>query len=656
MKYLFILTIFIMITSCSPYSPEIERTLRQAGDNRAELEHVLKHFAANESDSLKLRAAEFLIANMQYHGFVTSQALDKYYRSLDTINRLGPTRWKISAEQDSLYKRLGDVPMNGGQILPDSRTIKAEDLINHIDATFSLRDTSIWCKNIPFDVFCEYLLPYRVDKEKATFDWPQFYRDSVIKRSWPSLADTMTNLQKLNKILEREQSNYRFRIRYSSSYPGGFEPRQIYAAKIGTCRDFSILSTFLFRSVGFACTIDYTPVWGNRSMGHDWNVMFVDSTVIDTTGTLDFSFSGGVLPIGQHMKRNPNRPSKIYRMTYSAQANSLAMKHEKEGIPSVFFSPCMKDVSNEYNLDKGIRLKVSPRMQDKRFYYLATFDNQEWKPVAWSEREKDSITFQNIGAGIIYLPSRFDNDELSAIDYPILVRDSDQLKFEPDTVHTQSMTLYRKYSKGDNIQRYAALFAGGRIEVSNDSIFRHGVQIIHHFADTIPVNFNRIDFPKSCSFRYLRFIAGKGKHGGEVAEFEVYDTNGRSVKGDIKGSTECTEKHPLKNVADGDALTYYETTAADGGWVGFDFGKPTQIGYVRILPRNDDNFIRAGETYELQYWNLAGWKAIGRQCGTTLQYLTFENCPSGALYRLRNLTKGKEERIFTYEDGKQIWW
>lgn len=26
------------------------------------------------------------------------------------------------------------------------------------------------------------------------------------------------------------------------------------------------------------------------------------------------------------------------------------------------------------------------------------------------------------------------------------------------------------------------------------------------------------------------------------------------------------------------------------------------------------------------------------------------------MYWLRNLTRGREERIFTYEDGKQVWW
>lgn len=30
--------------------------------------------------------------------------------------------------------------------------------------------------------------------------------------------------------------------------------------------------------------------------------------------------------------------------------------------------------------------------------------------------------------------------------------------------------------------------------------------------------------------------------------------------------------------------------------------------------------------------------------------------PKGALLWLKNHTQGKEERIFTYEDGKQVWW
>jgi hypothetical protein len=36
--------------------------------------------------------------------------------------------------------------------------------------------------------------------------------------------------------------------------------------------------------------------------------------------------------------------------------------------------------------------------------------------------------------------------------------------------------------------------------------------------------------------------------------------------------------------------------------------------------------------------------------------LSYENAPINALFWLRNHTAGVEERIFTYENGEQVWW
>ena len=46
------------------YSSEIQSVLQLAGSNRSELVKVLKHYGKNPADSLKLKAAEFLIVNM----------------------------------------------------------------------------------------------------------------------------------------------------------------------------------------------------------------------------------------------------------------------------------------------------------------------------------------------------------------------------------------------------------------------------------------------------------------------------------------------------------------------------------------------------------------------------------------------------------------
>jgi hypothetical protein len=46
---------------------------------------------------------------------------------------------------------------------------------------------------------------------------------------------------------------------------------------------------------------------------------------------------------------------------------------------------------------------------------------------------------------------------------------------------------------------------------------------------------------------------------------------------------------------------------------------------------------------------------MGKQTATDIE-LSFTGVPDNALLWLRCLTRGIEERIFTYKDGEQIWW
>ena len=71
-------------------------------------------------------------------------------------------------------------------------------------------------------------------------------------------------------------------------------------------------------------------------------------------------------------------------------------------------------------------------------------------------------------------------------------------------------------------------------------------------------------------------------------------------------------------------------------------------------PEDDSNAIFPGEHYELFYWR-KGWVSLGVQQATDT-VLEYRKVPKGALLWLRNLDKGKQERIFTYENGKQIWY
>ncbi len=65
------------------HDPRLQEALRLAGDNRAELEKVLEHYSQDDADSSKLRAAEFLIANMPGHHTSESPEISAFIRVLN---------------------------------------------------------------------------------------------------------------------------------------------------------------------------------------------------------------------------------------------------------------------------------------------------------------------------------------------------------------------------------------------------------------------------------------------------------------------------------------------------------------------------------------------------------------------------------------------
>lgn len=634
---------------------ELQSALSQAGKNRGELESVLSHYSVVE-DSLKYRAALFLIRNMQYHYSVISPEWIDYYNRLDSINSLTPTRWSVSRQQDSLYKLLKRPKNINVSKVYDTQVVSSAQLICHIDGRFAVYDSAMWCRKIPFEVFCEYLLPYRVDKEVVDFDWPIFYQERVKVRAHKAFHYAKSLSDSLYTILDRMKTDYRINIEYNGRYIQGYKPHQLASIKRGTCTDYALLSCFMFRSVGIPMSLDYTPLWGNRNMGHNWNSLLINPAVIDTTCALDYSFSAAPKPLGQYLSSNPNLPTKVYRNTFSRQKESLAVIHGEEEIPHEFESMFVKDVSADYGLRNEVSVELDSKDRDHDFYYLCSFDNENWRPIAWTKRIWRKITFSNVGGGIVYLPCKYEKRRMKPVSEPIIVyKDGRTEQIHPDVLHLQTLILYRKYTENENIRRYSHLFEGGRIEVADNLLFKNPT-VLYHFPDSIGVNFHRIRLKQPYTCRYIRFVPREDKCGGEVADFKIFGTEGCRLQGEIIGSNDWDKRYPISSAFDNDVLTYAKTNDGKDAWLGIDLGRKQSITEVQILPHNDDNFIRKGELYQLQYWDKGRWNTIEEQYGDDRQYLRFDLCPRNALFRLRNLTRGREERIFTYENGKQVWW
>jgi hypothetical protein len=313
--------VLLFIASClclscaGRYSQEVEEVLRQSGGNRSELEKVLKHYRRIPADSLKLRAAEFLIVNMpgKY-----SEYYDAPWNDVATVH----LRWTSSSDK----RRVLDAYKLGEPVvLEDIKCITAEYLINNIELSFKVWRERPWGKHIPFDAFCEEILPYRVDVEPLE-NWRE--------KALASFADLDTVLNKPSMTVVEACSMVndllpRFRI--DRDFPA-MNFSQLMTSARGRCDDASALAIFSMRALGIPVTYEFKPRWVNIANGHSWNA------VRDSTGK-HISFMGAdinpddALPLWlQRMYHG------IFEGTNQADFFDAKVLHVINHIPGMFYN------------------------------------------------------------------------------------------------------------------------------------------------------------------------------------------------------------------------------------------------------------------------------------------------------------------------------
>lgn len=79
----------------------------------------------------------------------------------------------------------------------------------------------------------------------------------------------------------------------------------------------------------------------------------------------------------------------------------------------------------------------------------------------------------------------------------------------------------------------------------------------------------------------------------------------------------------------------------------------------RTIENTTDNIARSyltsGKTYELYYWKGGNWVLVGSEVSDG-KPLVFHKIPGNALLWLKEKDSKGEERVFTYDNGTQVWW
>ena len=632
----------------------LEFALRVAKNNRRELEKVLCYYQKNLADSLKYKAACFLIENMPYYSYTYGEELEeykKYYAWLKGSH--GKTPEEVV---DSIIKTFGSIGKL--DIKYDLQEIDSAYLCSNIEWAFKVWREQPWGKNISFDMFCENLLPYRIGDESLGY-WREMYYEK-----YNQLLDSLKMSDSLdiedpvvaaNYLINKLPDKWHY---YTSTTPysfGHIGPEYVQYLS-GTCREVTDFAVYLFRALGIPCAIDFVPVRSYVNAGHFWLVTW---NKYGETYMANFPENLGMVRKNWWYRWDDS--PKVYRYAFDINKELYErMAQYNEKVYPFWSLPKFMDVTYEYaySFEKELVIPLEKLYKNKsngRIAYLCVTNRDNWIPVDWTEFDAQHLAFRNVRRGTLMRVATYENGTLNFLTDPFYVdkQKKEQHYFSIEG-NTQDVVLYAKCNiDGENMFRDRMI--GGVFEGSNqlDFAVSDTLFIIQCKPDRLNTT---VRSSSNKEYRYIRYV---GPPGGlcNVAEVAFYEKNDTlPLSGKIIGTPGCYQHdgtHEYTNVFDGKTWTSFDYFKFSGGWAGLDLGRKVQIDRIVYTPRNRDNYIRPGDIYELYYCDRY-WKSAGR-VKATVDSLVYRGIPQNALLFLRNHTRGVDERVFVYEKGEQLW-
>lgn len=654
-----IFSISFLLYSCASIPTDVQSVIDKSEANSSELNKVIGYYKSL-GDKEKLSAAYFLIKNMEgkyseYYNY-NDKAYKLFHEGKDAnIDNRIQFRLEMERKIDSLSN-----PKFPPLLVYDKDVITADYLIENIDLAFQVWQEP-WSRHFNFEEFCEYILPYRIRTEPISNWRGQFLKKYYwVKDSIKNISDTEELTLYLNDLVGKD-----FWTEDYLELP--FVPVTLLdKARGGGCNQRYLLMASILRSMGVPAMIDYAPQHNNTFKDHSWTV-YMDSM------RRFRPFDGGRARRILFKKDDPRSAfpekmvvpladgfaSNVYRYMYKICDNSLAEKvNDISRIPELFRSPCLENVSEDYVFNKQtINYKIDSNVVIKdSLVYLSVFGyGKSVREADWSIIRNGSVEFKNIGTGIVYLLSSYNGRDLVPFSNPILLRDSVTCNIlKPDLQNKQKVILTRKSKMSLQMQGFAESMAGGVFQVSDSAQFDNP-ETLYRIIEVPDFLVEKEVFPEK-KYRYVRYFSPNNSI--NVAEIQFWNKTDKGNENKLIGKTiyfmsgDSILSPEPSNAFDGNIRTNFN--APSGSWVGLDLTYPELILKIKYLPRNNFNEIEAGNKYELFYYNY-GWQSLGVQIAVN-QYLEYDSVPANSLLLLKNLTQGKEERIFTYEKDKQIWW
>lgn len=371
------------------FDARIASALEAAKGNRGQIEQFLSHYA-HSGDVEKADAARWLVANMDGHGFALMSLVDDKGAPLefDALNYKSLDEAKAALKVIETAHPSADFRKT--RFDSDLEHASSEFLSAHLDGAFDAWRTMPWAKSVRYNVFREYILPYRGSNEPLCA-WRAPARERLV-----ALCAANPEELDVKRFGESARSAVHGWVGFTDLFylhPTDQSYVEMCERKLGRCEDITNMISFGMRSVAAMCASDYTPWWADRDNNHAWEVVLDEN--------------------GQGRAGLSNRCAKVYRKTFAIQPGSLAValtqqttasSESKEEAPRWLASSHFVDVTAQYQSTSDVTIDLPNSPADVQFAYLAVFNGGEWRPIHWARIEGGRATFTAMGRDICYLP------------------------------------------------------------------------------------------------------------------------------------------------------------------------------------------------------------------------------------------------------------
>ena len=360
---------------------------------------------------LKVKAAEYLRDNAQWHYGVPRFWTDSLGRKTDDID------YRKFATDTAFVEYLvkhGYRFVDKDTCISDYETVTDSFLRENIDLAFDSWNRP-WAKNVSFDDFCRYVLPYRSTDEELS-DWRRYFKFKYEASVLDSVSDPTSVRDVALYLMRRLKDEVSYSPPMGVLYGGRFMSHdQALKTHYLECAELANIATQALRACGVPCAPIET-YWRFNEVSH---LAVLLPAVGNHQRPCRLSVYDELQEMGE--PKDSMASFRTWMFAYDANPDLVELSFDREAPSDCYFPVTRHDITPVFSKTYDISMPITEEMKGHKHAYLCRFSHWQWRPMREGKIGADSIRFKNATIRQWYRLGVMDGDSLRTFGHTFTV-------------------------------------------------------------------------------------------------------------------------------------------------------------------------------------------------------------------------------------------